>query len=121
MPLSEREQRILEEIERGLYREDPAFARTVRRAAPRAAERRRFKLGVATFLAGFAALFVFFGSGQVIWGVASFAAMVAGITIAAGAGRALLAEARAGARDRVGRTLSSLEERFRRRHERRND
>lgn len=121
MPLSEREQRILEEIEKGLYSEDPAFARTVRRAAPRSAERRRLKLGLAVFAAGFAALFAFFGSGRVLWGVASFAAMVAGITIAAGAARALLAEVRSGARDRVGHALSSLEERLKRRHERRKD
>jgi hypothetical protein len=121
VPLSEREQRILEEIEKGLSREDPAFARAVRRAAPRSTERRRLKLGLATFAAGFAALFAFFGSGLVIWGVASFAAMVAGLTIAAGAGRSLIADARAGARDRVGRTLSGLEERLKRRHEQRGD
>ncbi|HET9187240.1 MAG TPA: DUF3040 domain-containing protein [Acidothermaceae bacterium] len=42
MPLSEHEQRVLEQIERALYAEDPKFAATVRGIDPKARQRRRY-------------------------------------------------------------------------------
>ncbi len=42
MPLSEHEQRVLEQIERALYADDPKFAATVRGIDPQILRRRRF-------------------------------------------------------------------------------
>jgi Protein of unknown function (DUF3040) len=42
VPLSEHEQRVLEQIERALYADDPKFAATVRGIDPRAHHRRRY-------------------------------------------------------------------------------
>lgn len=94
MPLSEQEQKILEEIERGLYQEDPSFARDVRKRAPRMAERRRAKTGAGMFVAGFCLLISFFVTGLVLVGVAAFGAMVAGIVLIAGSVKGLVSPRR---------------------------
>ncbi len=52
MPLSEHEQRLLEQIERALYAEDPKFASTVRGGRMRKPTRRRRMQGVALFVLG---------------------------------------------------------------------
>ncbi|SHF34166.1 DUF3040 domain-containing protein [Streptoalloteichus hindustanus] len=52
MPLSEHEQRLLEQIERALYAEDPKFASTVRGAQLHRPSRRRRLQGVALFVLG---------------------------------------------------------------------
>ncbi|TQS41711.1 DUF3040 domain-containing protein [Cryptosporangium phraense] len=54
MPLSENEQRLLEQIERGLLADDPKFADKVRSTDPRHRAVRRGALAVALFLAGVA-------------------------------------------------------------------
>lgn len=56
MPLSEHEQRLLEQIERALYAEDPKFASTVRGGRLRKPTRRRRVQGVALFVVGLALL-----------------------------------------------------------------
>ncbi|GLZ40186.1 DUF3040 domain-containing protein [Actinokineospora sp. NBRC 105648] len=56
MPLSEHEQRLLDQIERALYAEDPKFASTVRGARLRKPSRRRRLQGVALFVLGVALL-----------------------------------------------------------------
>ncbi len=56
MPLSEHEQRLLEQIERALYAEDPKFASTVRGARLRRPSRRRRLQGIALFVLGVALL-----------------------------------------------------------------
>ena len=56
MPLSEHEQRLLDQIERALYAEDPKFASTVRGARLRRPSRRRRLQGVALFVLGMALL-----------------------------------------------------------------
>ena len=56
MPLSEHEQRLLEQIERALYAEDPKFASTVRGGRLRKPTRRRRLQGVALFVVGLALL-----------------------------------------------------------------
>ncbi|WP_156756861.1 DUF3040 domain-containing protein [Actinokineospora pegani] len=58
MPLSEHEQRLLDQIERALYAEDPKFASTVRGARLRKPSRRRRLLGIALFIVGVALLVV---------------------------------------------------------------
>lgn len=51
MPLSEHEQRVLEQIERSLYAEDPKFAATVRGIDPRGRQRRRYlRAGLAALV-----------------------------------------------------------------------
>ena len=52
MPLSDREQRILEEIEKNLYEEDPRFARATRRTTPRFDRSKRARLGGLLFVIG---------------------------------------------------------------------
>jgi uncharacterized membrane protein len=56
MPLSEHEQRLLDQIERALYAEDPKFASTVRGAKLRRPSRRRRIQGIALFAVGVALL-----------------------------------------------------------------
>ena len=56
MPLSEHEQRILEQMERALYAEDPKFASALEGSRLRTFTRRRLYLAVAGFLAGIALL-----------------------------------------------------------------
>jgi hypothetical protein len=56
MPLSEHEQRLLDQIERALYAEDPKFASTVRGARLRRTGRRRRLQGIALFVLGVALL-----------------------------------------------------------------
>ncbi len=58
MPLSEHEQRLLEQIERALYAEDPKFASTVRGGRLRKPTRRRRLQGVALFVLGLVLLVV---------------------------------------------------------------
>jgi hypothetical protein len=52
MPLSEHEQRMLEQIEKALYAEDPKFAHSVRARDPRVHYRRRMILAAIGFLLG---------------------------------------------------------------------
>lgn len=58
MPLSEHEQRLLDQIERELYAEDPKFASTVRGKKLRGPSKRRRVQGVALFAIGVALLVV---------------------------------------------------------------
>ncbi|WP_448607951.1 DUF3040 domain-containing protein [Geodermatophilus sp. URMC 60] len=56
MPLSEHEQRLLEQIERALVDDDPKFASSVRSGDRRGKARRKLQLGVLLFVVGMAAL-----------------------------------------------------------------
>lgn len=58
MPLSENEQRLLEQIERALVEGDPKFANTVRATNPRTYLLRRIRRSVALFVLGLVALLV---------------------------------------------------------------
>jgi hypothetical protein len=121
VPLSEREQRILEEIEKNLHEEDPTFASNVRQQNPPMDEMRRIKLGIALFVVGFAVMISFFFSGAVGIGVLAFGLMVTGIVLTAGALRVLAMERRPGAdrRERLARRLGGWEERLRQRYKKR--
>ena len=84
VPLSEREKRILDEIEKDLYSEDPRFARDIRH--PWWQKIRQVKLGGGLFVAGLLLLIGFFVSGGVVVvGVLAFGSMVAGIVLMSGA------------------------------------
>ena len=52
MPLSEHEQRQLEQIEQALYREDPKFGRLVRASDPRVHYKRKLAQGIVGVAAG---------------------------------------------------------------------
>lgn len=82
MPLSDHEQRILDEIEKNLLQEDPGFAR--RRPVAASDRRKRARLGALSFAAGVVGLLVFFSTSVVIVGVVAFAAMVLGIVVIVG-------------------------------------
>ncbi|HEV7582880.1 MAG TPA: DUF3040 domain-containing protein [Mycobacterium sp.] len=56
MPLSDHEQRMLDQIESALYAEDPKFASSVRGGGLRAPTARRRLQGVALFVTGLAML-----------------------------------------------------------------
>jgi Protein of unknown function (DUF3040) len=56
MPLSEHEQRMLDQIESALYAEDPKFASSVRGGTLRATSARRRLKGAALFVVGLALL-----------------------------------------------------------------
>ncbi|MCU1601884.1 MAG: hypothetical protein JWO22_2593 [Frankiales bacterium] len=58
MPLSEHEQRLLDQIERALYAEDPKFATTVRSTDLRTHMRRRIIRMSVLFAIGFIAMLV---------------------------------------------------------------
>ncbi len=119
VPLSEHEQKILEEIEKNLYQEDPGFAHGVRRARPRLQESRRARLGLLSFIGGFALLIAFFVWPSPFLGVAAFGAMVGGIVVMAGSAHGLLTASRPSGKDvnaRIRGTLSEWEQRIRRRY-----
>ncbi|MDQ1748376.1 MAG: hypothetical protein QOD07_2639 [Frankiaceae bacterium] len=56
MPLSEHEQRLLEQIEQSLYAEDPKFARSWRTKDPGTVRRHTLVRAAVLFVAGLAAL-----------------------------------------------------------------
>lgn len=58
MPLSEHEQRELEQIERYLAAEDPKFVNSIRNIAPKSRYKRRVVLGFIGFVLGVALLLV---------------------------------------------------------------
>jgi Protein of unknown function (DUF3040) len=72
MPLSDHEQRMLDEIESALYAEDPKFASSVRGGTLRAPTTRRRIQGAALFVIGLAML---------VSGVAFRATMIGGFPI----------------------------------------
>ncbi|CAN5473476.1 DUF3040 domain-containing protein [soil metagenome] len=52
MPLSEHEQRVLEQMEHALYAEDPRFASNLKKSTPQGPSRRRALLGVVLAVIG---------------------------------------------------------------------
>lgn len=118
MPLSDHEQRILDEIEKSLYQEDPGFARQVDRKTGSEAARRKAKMGVGVFVVGFLGLLLFFYSGMVAIGVLAFAAMVLGIVVVAGSIRALASSSSivTSPTDRISRAFTDWEKRVRERY-----
>ena len=73
MPLSEHEQRLLDQIERALYQEDPKFASTVRATDLRSHMRRRLRRAALVLVLGFALLLTGVVTQQYVVGIAGFA------------------------------------------------
>ena len=125
MPLSEHEQRLLDEIERALYAEDPKFASTVRGGRLRKPSRRRRVQGVVMFVLGLVMLVV--GLAVQALYVADFLPVVSILGFLAMLGGALLAFTSGGSGGFGGHAKNSesdksrftgrMEERFRRRFE----
>jgi hypothetical protein len=82
MPLSDYEQKILEEIEKQFYEQDPKFARGVATGTLHRNLRRNFRRGLALFVLGVFVLLAFFLEPNVLVGVAAFLIMLAGFTVA---------------------------------------
>lgn len=81
MPLSDREQQILADIEARLRADDPKLAKTVGTVTVSSQIRRRIKLAIATFALGFVLLLAYPFT-QALWvGVAGFALMLAGVVV----------------------------------------
>ena len=125
MPLSEHEQRQLEQIEQALYADYPRFANAVRASDPRVHYKRRviqaafgFIIGVGLLLAGVITTYVLIG-------VAGFVVMLAASMWALTSYRHMTGSTtgRSPARERRSKPASTgmmerLEERWRRRQER---
>lgn len=82
MPLSEQEQRLLEEMERNLYRNDADFVHAVGGVRGRRPNYRAIVLGVLLAVAGAGALIAGVASQLLVVGVIGFAVMFAGVLVA---------------------------------------
>jgi hypothetical protein len=82
MPLSEQEQRLLEEMERNLYRNDADFVHAVGGVRGRRPNYRAIVLGVLPAVAGVGALIAGVAMQLLIVGIIGFALMFAGVLIA---------------------------------------
>lgn len=85
MPLSEHEQRLLDEIEQALYAEDPKFASSVRSARPRNRARLVLALSVVGVLVGLAVVLFGLTANLILLGVIGFVLIVGSCVAAASA------------------------------------
>ena len=135
MPLSEHEQRLLEQIERALVDDDPKFASSVRTGDRRLKARRKLQLGALLVVVGMAVLVGGAVARSVPLGVLGFLVAFGGLVLgvlhykaatgaveapsASSGPRGASAPGRGSRGNRVGRQplKSRLEERFRRRYD----
>ncbi len=82
VPLSEHEQRQLEQMEQALYAEDPKFASQMQGSAVRALLRRRFFIAAVGVIAGLGLVVLGVAQAAVLWGAIGFALMVGGVAYA---------------------------------------
>ncbi len=78
MALSEHEQRLLEQMERALYAEDPKFATSLRSNSMARGSRGKAALGVLVVFAGIAVLITGMAMQSTPVGIAGFAVMLVG-------------------------------------------
>lgn len=128
MPLSDHEQRMLDEIESALYAEDPKFASSVRGGTLRAPTTRRriqgaalFVIGLAMLVSGVAFKATMIGSFPIL-SVLGFLVMFGGVVFAITGPRISKSAGRSGSGGRQRRVkggggsfTSRMEDRFRRR------
>jgi hypothetical protein len=123
VPLSDHEQRLLDEIEQALYAEDPKFAASVRSARTRSRTRRAAALCVLGVIAGLALVLVGLIANIVALSVAGFVLVVAscgfGVQVVRGrrtdGGAAPTASATPARAPRPSGLKTRMEERLRRR------
>ena len=82
MPLSDREQQLLEQMERALIEEDPRFATSMRGGPGQARNRRRLAIGIGGVLVGLGVILLGVTTNLVIVGALGFALMVAAVVYA---------------------------------------
>jgi len=82
VPLSDNEQRLLEQMERALYAEDPKFASAMRGGNRRPGAIRRLVIGAVAVVLGLAVLVLGVAQKQVLLGVLGFVCMLAGTAYA---------------------------------------
>jgi DUF3040 family protein len=137
VPLSEHEERLLDQIERALEAEDPKFAHAVRTSDPRVHYKRRvvkaglgFLIGVALLLAGVVSKYIWIGVAgflvmlaTAMWALTSWR-RISGSAATKRAPAARQQRQRKSRKSRKGRSRSSghgfmerMEERWRRRQE----
>lgn len=80
MALSEREQKLLDEMERGLYAGDAKFSRAINE--PRAVSAKRLVLGAVLAVVGLSLLVFAVVIQLIVFGVIAFAVMLAGVIVA---------------------------------------
>lgn len=130
MPLSEHEQRLLEQMERALHAEDPKLASTLRHGSQRSINGRQVFLGCVGLLLGITGLLAGVIMSLVVIGVVGFLLMLAGALLIGSAFRAkdeaadassLLDSSpsakRGSAKPASGGFMDKIEERWRRRRE----
>ncbi|MEU4271122.1 DUF3040 domain-containing protein [Streptomyces sp. NPDC026092] len=127
MPLSEHEQRMLEQMERALYAEDPKFATALEGSGLRTYTRRRVYQAVAGFLVGIALLMAGMVAQQWWISVVGFLVMLGCAVMAVtgwrkapkpGEQQASAGEAAGGRRTRQRRSMMNrIEERWQRRRD----
>ena len=78
MPLSEHEQRLLEQMERALSADDPKFANAMRGNRHRRAARRRLFIGIAAVVLGLVLLIIGASTSRIWLGAGGFIVMLAG-------------------------------------------
>jgi hypothetical protein len=128
VPLSEHEQRLLEQMERALYEEDPKFASQLRGADARSSRRRRVGLAVVGFVIGLALMLGGVVTNVTLLSVLGFVQMLVAVTyvvswwgkaptVAPGAAPAAEGKRSRGGKARGGSFMNGVEERWRRRRD----
>ncbi|GEK02954.1 DUF3040 domain-containing protein [Streptomyces sp. NPDC003388] len=123
MPLSEHEQRMLEQMERALYAEDPKFASALEGSGLRTYTRRRVYQAVVGFLVGIALLMAGMVAQQIWVSVVGFLVMLGCAVLAVTGWRKAPkpGERPAGAPRRQVRQKRSMMDRIEQRWQRRRD
>ncbi len=88
MPLSEHEQRLLEQMERALYAEDPTFANNLRTTTAGRGSRGKAALGVLAIFAGMGLVIAGVATMIIALGVVGFVVMLLGAAVTYSAFRA---------------------------------
>jgi DUF3040 family protein len=102
VPLSEHEQRLLEQMERALYAEDPKFASSLRGRDPRSHFRRRVLLAGLAFVVGVVLLMTGLVTQVVVVSIVGFLLMLASAFFAVTSYRAVNTAAQLGVVDPSG-------------------
>lgn len=132
VPLSEHEQRLLDQIEQALYAEDPKWANTVRISDPRSHYKRRlvkasigFALGIVVMMVGVVIAQIPLGVGGFVvmlaaclWGLSSWKRMN-GFGDSGASGSGVPTPGKGQRRGNRGSFMERMEERWRRRHDER--
>lgn len=82
MPLSEHEQKLLEQLEQQLHADDPKFANSMGSDSIRSLSTRHIVIGVLTTIAGILVLLVGVSMQQILLGVLGFLMMGGGVYFA---------------------------------------